>query len=74
MKYITKVCCEKCGKEDFKLALEEESQNALDSYVTYKTMCHRGFGWDLNGFKLVCSHCGGGIKIQTVQSPQKESK
>jgi len=37
---------------------KELSPITLDDYILVQTMCHDGFGWDINDFDFICSKCG----------------
>jgi hypothetical protein len=58
--------CSRCGGSSFTVAkkLKGSPGSTKADVITQETMCHAGFGWDLNSFEFKCCHCGGKSKIQ----------
>ena len=49
-----KIVCTKCGGSHFQINWKFETE----SDIIVATMCHRGFGLELNGCEIICVRCG----------------
>lgn len=51
--------CKKCGGESFAAYqnLNVDAPDEWESEIISKTMCHDGFGWELEYFTFVCTVC-----------------
>ena len=56
MKYKIIMKCNKCDNESFlfRKLTEDKSEELL---IYHETLCHDGFGYDLNTFEIICSKC-----------------
>lgn len=55
-KFRVTAFCKKCGNKTFIIKKISEGESE-DNVLIRETMCHDGFGWDLNTFDIVCSKC-----------------
>lgn len=45
--------CPKCNGEHFEI-YKSFNGKTRESAIYHETLCHDGYGWDLNGFTFVC--------------------
>ena len=50
--------CKKCGNDTFRIVQTKVKSDDEKSLVMHQTMCHQGFGWQMNWFKYHCERCG----------------
>lgn len=67
-----KVKCE-CGNDSFKIQQKNKASFSKEDLIMTQTMCHSGFGWEMNWFDYTCSKCGNS-KLKFEVSEIKETK
>jgi len=61
--------CPRCGSDKVVVEkiIEYESRDDLERKIIEETLCHDGFGWDLNTFSVKCGMCGEKIDKVTFE-------
>jgi hypothetical protein len=49
--------CSHCKNRSFRFEKDVEGQTEQDILMA-ETLCHDGYGWDLNSFSIICTKCG----------------
>ncbi|RLJ04555.1 MAG: hypothetical protein DRP08_01540 [Candidatus Aenigmatarchaeota archaeon] len=70
------VKCPKCGSEEVKIekVLRYSTEEERDKIIIRETLCHDGFGWDLNTFTIKCAKCGTIIEEVALEDIDKDDK
>ena len=57
MKVLIRAKCSKCKNNTFRI--EKETEGKTKEAIAYcEILCHDGFGYDINTFKIICNKCG----------------
>ena len=57
MKVLIRAKCSECENNTFRI--EKEIEGKTMELITYhEILCHDGFGYDINTFKIICDKCG----------------
>jgi len=67
------VKCKKCGSDSVIVEkfLEYNNEDEYRRQIIKETLCHDGWGWDLNTFTVKCAKCGEKIEEVTIEKGLK---
>ena len=70
------VKCPKCGSEEVTIekVFRYSTKKERDYIIYRETLCHDGFGWDLNTFTIKCAKCGTIIEEVVYEEIDKDVK
>lgn len=68
MKLLAKVQCSKCKLDSVILTKHLEGFNR-EKIVHEETLCHDGYGWDINTFTPTCMNCNSSefIEVELIE-------
>jgi len=58
MKFSIEGICKECKNKKFKVIKLKEAKDK-EELIYHETLCHDGYGYDLNTFDIICCKCGG---------------